>query len=49
MGDIVQVLSYNFIQRALIGGIFIGISSAILGVFLVLKNYSMIGDRSFTC
>ncbi|HCO18385.1 MAG TPA: ABC transporter [Tissierellales bacterium] len=31
-------------QRAIIVGIFIALSSALLGIFLVLKKYSMIGD-----
>jgi zinc transport system permease protein len=39
-----EALSYNFMQRALIVGIFIALSSALLGIFLVLKKYSMIGD-----
>lgn len=39
-----EALSYDFMQRALIVGMFIALSSALLGIFLVLKKYSMIGD-----
>ncbi|WP_206363839.1 metal ABC transporter permease [Gudongella oleilytica] len=39
-----EALSYSFMQRAIIVGIFIALSSALLGIFLVLKKYSMIGD-----
>lgn len=39
-----EALSYGFMQRAIIVGIMIGLSSAMLGIFLVLKKYSMIGD-----
>ena len=41
---ITQILSYPFMIRALIGGLLISVSAAILGVSLVLKRYSMIGD-----
>ncbi len=34
----------DFIQRAFIGGILVSLCSALLGVSLVLKRYSMIGD-----
>ncbi len=44
MDGIYEILSYSFIQKALVVGILIAISSAILGIFLVLKKYSMIGD-----
>lgn len=39
-----EALSYGFMQRALIVGVLIAISSAVLGIFLVLKKFSMIGD-----
>ncbi|MBE6631451.1 MAG: metal ABC transporter permease [Ruminococcaceae bacterium] len=41
---VLEVLSYGFIMRALIVGILISLCSALLGVSLVLKRYSMIGD-----
>lgn len=37
-------LQYDFMIRAIIVGSLIALSSAILGVFLVLQNQSMIGD-----
>jgi len=39
-----ELLSYNFIVRALIVGSLVSLCSALLGVNLVLKRYSMIGD-----
>ncbi len=42
--DIISILSLNFVQRALFGGILISLCCALLGVVLVLKRYSMIGD-----
>lgn len=39
-----QLLSYSFIVRALIVGILVSLCAALLGVSLVLKRYSMIGD-----
>ncbi len=44
MDIILEALSYNFIQRALLGGILISVTCSFLGVFLVLRNYSLIGD-----
>lgn len=38
------MFSYNFMQRALIAGIIIAIICPLIGNFLVLKRYSMIGD-----
>lgn len=38
------MLSYPFIVRALIGGILVSLCASLLGVSLVLKRYSMIGD-----
>ena len=42
--EIINALSYEFIQRALVAGLFISILCAVLGVFLVLKRFSLIGD-----
>lgn len=39
-----EILQYEFMQRALLGGILIAISSSIIGVFLVLKRLSLLGD-----
>lgn len=37
-------ISYSFLRNALIVGILVALCSALLGVSLVLKRYSMIGD-----
>ena len=37
-------LNYKFMQRALIAGVLVALCAALLGVTLVLKRYSMIGD-----
>lgn len=39
-----EIFMQDFMIRALITGIFIAISCSLLGVFLVLKNMSLIGD-----
>lgn len=44
MNLIGELLSFTFIQRALIVGTLVSLSAALLGVPLVLKRYSMIGD-----
>lgn len=41
---IVELFSYGFITRAIIAGIMISLCAALLGVTLVLKRFSMIGD-----
>ncbi len=41
---ITEMLSYPFMVRAFIVGILVSLCSALLGVSLVLKRYSMIGD-----
>lgn len=42
--DLIQMFSYPFMQRALIAGVLVSLCAALLGVSLVLKRYSMIGD-----
>ena len=42
--EIFDFLSHGFIQRALLAGPFIAISCSTLGVFLVLRRLSLIGD-----
>jgi len=37
------LLSYGFLQRALLAGLFIGLACAVLGVFLLLRKDAMIG------
>lgn len=44
MTEFFESLSYSFLQRALIVGTLISLCSALLGVSLVLKRYSLIGD-----
>ena len=44
MSEILSMFSYHFMQRALIVGVLVSLCAALLGVSLVLKRYSMIGD-----
>lgn len=39
-----EMLSYPFMQRAILVGVLVSLCAALLGVSLVLKRYSMIGD-----
>lgn len=39
-----EMLSYDFMVRAMIVGVLVSLCAALLGVILVLKRYSMIGD-----
>lgn len=39
-----EYLSYPFVQYALIVGVLIALCAAVLGVTLVLKRFSFIGD-----
>lgn len=39
-----EIVSYPFMVRAIIVGSLVAVCSALLGVSLVLKRYSMIGD-----
>lgn len=41
---VIEMMSHPFIQRAIIVGVLVSICAALLGVSLVLKRYSMIGD-----
>ena len=41
---LVEMFSYNFLVRAVIVGLLVSLCAALLGVSLVLKRYSMIGD-----
>lgn len=41
---IAEIFSYPFMVRALVCGILISLCAAVMGVSLVLKRYSMIGD-----
>ncbi len=44
MDVITTLFSYEFIVRAIVVGILVSLCSSVLGVSLVLKRYSMIGD-----
>ncbi|OAB32751.1 metal ABC transporter permease [Paenibacillus macquariensis subsp. defensor] len=39
-----EILFSDFFQRALVGGILIGLTAPLIGIFLVLRRLSMIGD-----
>ncbi|MBN2544509.1 MAG: metal ABC transporter permease [Spirochaetes bacterium] len=41
---IVKSFQYTFIQKAVLAGCFIALSSSVLGVFLILKRFALIGD-----
>lgn len=43
MAELINLLSYPFMTRAMVTGISISFCAALLGVILVLKRYSMIG------
>lgn len=42
--DLFDIFHYGFIQRAMIAGVLIAAISALLGMFLVLRRFSLIGD-----
>lgn len=42
--NLLELFSYGFIQRALAAGLLIGLLCAMLGLFLVLRRLSLIGD-----
>ena len=44
MNAFLHMFSYHFMQRALVVGVLVSLCAALLGVSLVLKRYSMIGD-----
>ena len=44
MNMILEMMSYPFLVRAVIGGVLVSLCASLLGVSLVLKRYSMIGD-----
>lgn len=44
MSELISMFSFSFMQRALIVGVLVSLCAALLGVNLVLKRYSMIGD-----
>ena len=44
MTNILEIFQYSFMMRALITGILLALTSSLIGVTLVLKKNSMIGD-----
>lgn len=42
--NLLEILSYSFVQRALLAGTLIAVLCSLLGVFLVLRRMSLIGD-----
>ncbi len=44
LNELIEMFSNDFMVRALIGGTLVSLCASLLGVSLVLKRYSMIGD-----
>lgn len=44
LNNLLEAFDYAFMRNALIGGVFISLCAGLLGVCLVLKRFSMIGD-----
>jgi zinc transport system permease protein len=44
IGTLIEMFSYTFLVRAVVVGLLVALCAALLGVSLVLKRYSMIGD-----
>ena len=44
IATLAEMFSYTFLVRAMVVGLLVALCSALLGVSLVLKRYSMIGD-----
>ena len=42
--NLFDLLSYPFIQRAIIGGLLVGVLTSWVGILAVLKRSSMVGD-----
>ena len=42
--QIAEYMSYPFVRYALVAGVLVALCSSLLGVILVLKRYSFIGD-----
>lgn len=42
--DLLDFLQYSFVQRAFLAGSFVAVLCAVLGLFLVLRKMSLIGD-----
>lgn len=44
MSEFFHLMTYDFVQKAFVVGLLVSVCSSLLGVSLVLKRYSMIGD-----
>ena len=44
MMDVMDIFHYGFVQRAMLAGVLIATVSALLGLILVLRRFSLIGD-----
>lgn len=42
--DLISLLQYSFVQKAFLAGTFTALSCSILGLFLVLRKMSLVGD-----
>jgi len=42
--ELIDIFNYGFVQRAMVAGVLIAAVSALLGLFLVLRRFSLIGD-----
>ncbi len=41
---VLEILSYGFMQKALLAGIAVAVACSLMGIFLVLRRYSLFGD-----
>lgn len=44
LSTFIQMMSYPFLQRALVVGIIVSLCASLLGIPMIMKHYSMIGD-----
>lgn len=42
--ELIHFLQYSFVQRAVLSGLFIALACSALGIFLVLRKMSLVGD-----
>ena len=41
---VLEILSYGFMQKALLAGVAVAVACSFMGIFLVLRRYSLFGD-----
>ena len=44
MGELIEILQYPFMLRAIIGGLILGVMLAFMGVFVILRRMAFFGD-----